>query len=113
MVSQDVPESDWKVFRELREGALQRFCDRTLSRVEEFCQDESRSAHDRYLAVYRYLRERDEELAYAFDDPKRSQMVPQLAALHALDLVEPEEFARFTEATREKVELLSGGASGT
>jgi hypothetical protein len=30
----DVPESDWKVFRELQQHALERFCQRALEEVQ-------------------------------------------------------------------------------
>jgi hypothetical protein len=33
----DFPESDWKVFRELREVALDRFCRRVLEEIEPLC----------------------------------------------------------------------------
>lgn len=102
MRSHEVPESDWKVFRELRERALQRFCDRALARARELSRDESRSPHKRFRKVFRYLQDRNEDLAYAFDNPGRSRMVVQLAAIHGLDLLEPEEFARFTEETRKR-----------
>lgn len=70
-----VPESDWKVFRELRELALDRFCRRVLDEVEDIRTDASNTHHARYLRVYRLLQERDEALALAFNDPRRSQML--------------------------------------
>src|SRR2546427_2268766 len=45
--------------------------------------------HQRYLDVFRFLQSRDEELAHAFDGPRRSRMIVQLAAIHAYRLVEP------------------------
>lgn len=108
MTSPDVPESDWQVFRELREVALDRYCERALARVEELCAGSSEDAHDRYLRVSRFLRDRDESLSRMFDDPRRSRMLVQLAALHADDLLEPEELDRFTQETRDRIELLVG-----
>jgi hypothetical protein len=90
------PEPDWRAFRELREVALERFCKRTLDDLESFRVDESRSHH-----------ERDAELAQAFNDPRRSRMIPQLAAIHAYGLLEPEELARFTSETRSTIEDLA------
>jgi hypothetical protein len=104
MMSHDFPESDWKVFRELREIALDRFCRRVLDEIEPLRLNPSRSHHERYLDVFAFLRERDQELASAFDDPRRSQMIVQLAAMHAYGLVGPDELARFTPGTRTRVE---------
>ena len=103
-MTHDFPESDWRVFRELREVALDRFCKRVLDEVGRLREDASRSHHERYLDVFRLLRDRDEELAHAFNDPRRSRMVWQLAAIHRYGLLEPDELARFTPQTRETVE---------
>jgi hypothetical protein len=45
----------------------------------------------------------------AFDDPRRSQMVLQLATIYALDLLVPEEVARFTPETRTRIEVITKG----
>ena len=103
----NAPESDWKTFRELREVALQRFCERVLGEVVPIAQDSSRTHHDRYLTVFRLLQRRDEQLAHAFNDPARSRMIVQLAALQMLGLLAPHELERFTRETRSMVESLT------
>ena len=90
-----VSESDWKVFRKLREPALERYCERILDELDRISSDASRSHHERYLEVCQLLGDRDEMLARAFDAPRRSQMLQQLAAMHALELLEADELARF------------------
>ena len=103
----DVPESDWKVFRELQQHALERFCKRALDEVQTILRDGSRTYHSRYLDVFRLLRTRDDELAHAFNDARRSRMIIQLAAIHAYGLLEPDELERFTERTRATIEYLA------
>jgi hypothetical protein len=99
-----VPESDWRVFSELRKVALERFCARVLEEIEASSSDASRSYHERYLTVYRLLQKRDEQLAIAFNNPRRSGMMIQLVALHMYGLLQPEELARFTPQTRTGIE---------
>jgi len=103
----EFPESDWKTFRELRQVALERFCKRVLDEVPRFPLDTERSYHERYLELFRWLGERNDELAQAFDDPRRSQMLWQLAAIYAHGLLKPDEFARFTPQTCERIQLLA------
>jgi hypothetical protein len=103
-MSHDFPESDWELFRGLREVALDRFCQRVRDEIEPLRLNASGSHHERYLDVFGFLRERDEELAFAFNDPRRCQMIVQLAAMQAYGLLEPDEFARFTPRTRARVE---------
>jgi hypothetical protein len=107
MPPHNVPESDWKVFRELQRHALERFCKRALEEVQTILRDGSRSHHSRYLDVFRLLQTRDEELAHAFDDPRRSRMIIQLAAIHAHGLLEPNELERFSEPIRATIESLA------
>jgi hypothetical protein len=99
-----VPETDWKVFSELRKVALERFCARVLEEIEAASSDASRSYHERYLTIYQLLQKRDKELALAFNDPRRSGMMIQLVALHMYGLLQPEEWARFTPQTRTGIE---------
>jgi hypothetical protein len=103
-MSRDLPDSDWQTFRQVREVALERLCKRVLEELGGLIQDASGTYHERYLDVFRCLKERDRELASAFDDPRRSRMLQHLAAIHRLGLLEPDELARFKAGTRTTIE---------
>jgi hypothetical protein len=103
-MAHEFSESDWKIFRDLREDALERFCKRVLDHAASLCVDSGTSSHERYLALYRFLEERDDELARAFNDPRRSSMLWQLAAIRRLGLLDSGEFARFSSKAREAIE---------
>src|SRR5690242_8709432 len=107
--SRGIPEADWKRFRELQAVALERFCQRVLDDIERLAGDKSKSAHERYAAVYRLIQRRDRELADAFDSPRRSTAFQQLALLRRRRLVTDEEMAEFTEETRAVIESFLGG----
>ena len=102
------PESDWKVFRTVRELALERFCKRTLDELQAIHVDNSRSHHDRYLEIFRVLRARDTTLASTFDNPRRSDMVRQLLAMVSLALIDRAELEPLSERTRATIELVLG-----
>jgi hypothetical protein len=101
-----IRESDWKLFREFQPLALDRFCQRVLAEVSRVSADAGRSNHERYLAVFKLLQRRDEELAEAFDDPRRSTAVVQLARIRFQELLSEEEFARFSPEARAAVQSL-------
>ena len=65
-----INESEWKLFRQLRPLALDRFCQRVLAEVSRLAAATETSSHERYLAVFQVLQRRDEELAGAY--PGRS-----------------------------------------
>ena len=101
-----IKESDWKIFRELRVVALERFCQRVLEEVERVGADSSKTYHQRYIAIYRYTRERDKDLAFAFNDPRRSAAILQLARIQFHELLTAEELSRFSDETRKSVETI-------
>jgi hypothetical protein len=100
----DRPESDWKLFRQLREVALERYCERLLEELRQTIADTSLTHHERYLRACRLLRERDRDLAHAFDDVRRSRMIQQLTAIQALGLLTPAELDRFSVEVRQAVQ---------
>lgn len=106
-ISREIPEADWKVFRELRPKALERFCERVLIDVQRYSSDSSKTCHDRYVGVYRLIEQRDRELARAFDAPRRSQAILQIAFIASYGLLKPEELERLTPSTRDAITSLS------
>jgi hypothetical protein len=100
-----ISESDWKLFRQLRPLALDRFCRRVLDEVSRLAADTGTSSHERYLAVFQLLQQRDEELAGTFNDPRRSTALVQLARIWSQELLTEEEFTRFSPETRASVQV--------
>jgi hypothetical protein len=103
-VSSDIPESDWRRFKEVHTKLLERYCSRILEEVVAASKDARGSAHDRYLKVYKLITERDEQMAYAFDDFRRSTAVMQLGIMRRMKLLTDEELGLFSEQTRTRVE---------
>ena len=102
-----IKESDWKIFRELHVVALERFCRRILDEVAAIVANgnETGSAHSHYLELYNLVKRRDREMANAFDELRRSTALLQLRIICAHGLLTPDEFARFSEETREVIKL--------
>ncbi len=99
----EIKEADWKLFRQLHQIALERFCHRT---IEELCSVTSKCAdgyHACFLEVFALIQERNEELARTFDDIRRSTAIILLANMKEQDLLSEEEFSRFNSETRDAV----------
>jgi len=93
----DIKESDWKIFRRLRELALERYCQRAIEDVRRVVGSQNRGYHERYLQLWELLKKHDETIEIAFDDPRRSQAVIQLANIDAEELLSQEELQQFSE----------------
>lgn len=102
----ELPETDWKVFRELRQVALERFCQRAIEDLDRVLRDGSQTFHQRYRHAFQLLETRDQALARMFDDPRRSRMVIQLAEIRAHHLLQADEFGRFSLKTRDTIDAL-------
>jgi hypothetical protein len=62
--------------------------------------DDSRDAHEKYLAAYKLMQKRDKEIANAFDDFRRSTAFVQIAIIRKLGVITDDEFGRFSESLR-------------
>jgi hypothetical protein len=98
-----IPESDWREFKRVHQLLLERFCQRTLDELAALLQAKEGSTHDRYLRVYKLVERRDEEVARAFDDFRRSTAVLQLVVMRGMGLLADEDLKGFSERTRQTV----------
>jgi hypothetical protein len=96
----DIRESDWKRLRDLKQIALDRFCSRVLSDVEKGSSDPGATSHQRYLAIYELIQNRDRELGRMFDGLSRSNAVEKLLLMHRAGLLTEDELAGFSEEIR-------------
>jgi hypothetical protein len=64
----EIKESDWKLLRKVHKEALERFCKQILAEVKRINSDDAKDYHRRYLDLWELLRQRDKELAVAFND---------------------------------------------
>ncbi len=97
----EIKESDWKIFRQLYPVSLERFCQRVLDENERLLNDTGQGVHERYVAIYQLFHQRDKELARLFDNFRRSTALLQILAIKRHGLITEEEFARFSEETRD------------
>ncbi|PWU16338.1 MAG: peptide ABC transporter substrate-binding protein [Verrucomicrobia bacterium] len=103
----NIPESDWRRFKEVHAKLLERYCDRILEEVAAASRNTKGTAHERYLKVYKLIKERDKQLANAFDDFRRSTAVLQLGIMRRMKLLTDEELGLFSEQTRIHVEAIA------
>ena len=100
-----IRESDWKKFRKLHPILLERFSHQILGEIRATI-DGAGSSHERYLALLRQIKNRDKDVADAFNDLRRSTALEQLLMIRRMNLLTGEEFAQFSDETREFVERI-------
>jgi len=102
----EIKESDWKLFRRLHPVALERFCKQVIEEINQATSEVTENYHDRYLEVFRLIRDRNEEMGWAFNDVRRSKGIILLANIKESGLLTEEEFLQFSPETREGVEVI-------
>lgn len=81
-------ESDWKLFKKVKEIALERFCAEAMSDFEEAVQKEDTSNHEKYLNLYKLVENADKRMSLLFDGHSRSRAQLQLTLFRSEGLVE-------------------------
>jgi hypothetical protein len=99
------PERDWRRLRSVHRAALDRYSARVLDECAAVMRSDG-SPHDRYLRLFRLLEERDERMAAAFNDLRRSTAIQRLAAMISLGVVTDAELSEFSASTRESAMAL-------
>ena len=99
----EIKKSDWKRFKKVQQDALQRICKRILDEARGLADDQSKTYHERYLAVFQLIREGDKDIATGFDDLSRSRMLNQLAFMVSQDLVDSETIEQFSDDVQQKL----------
>ena len=83
-------ESDWKIFKEIKEKAIKLFCLRALKEFEDIIKDKEERPHEAYTLLYRIVINRDKQMALIFDGHSRSKATLQLLAIRGEDLADQE-----------------------
>ncbi len=106
-MSFQIPEADWRQFKQVHAALLERFCVRTLEELAGAIRSTEGTAHQRYLRLYELVQQRDKELDQTFSDFRRSSAVLQLAIMRGLGLLQNEDLDRFSLPTRQAVLLFA------
>jgi len=98
-----IKESDWKLFKKLQPLALERYCERVMADVDQIINNTGRDSHERYIEMYKIVRDRDKKLAQMFDAFSRSKALFQLVMYYDNNLLDDEELAQLSDETRERI----------
>ena len=96
-MTQGISESDWKRFRQLHSVALERFCQKILSEIENINAEDSKGFHQRYLDIYKVIERRDKELSNIFDDLSRSTALTHIISIYGRGLLTEDELSGFSQ----------------
>ena len=111
-MNSQIPEADWRRFRDVHKSLLQRFCQNVLDEAVAAAQASAGSPHDRYLRVYRLIQKRDKEIGRIFNDFRRSTALLQLLNMRRSGLLTDEDLSVFSPPTQEYVNQVAALLDG-
>lgn len=83
---QEIGKSDWQVFKQIYEQALETYCQKALEACVKAASESEISVRDRYVAHYQMTQQKDKELGLIFDGLSRSKACFQLKMIRQHDL---------------------------
>ena len=95
----DIREKDWKIVRSMKDDAYDLACQRIMDKLYKIITTEEKSAHSRYLELWKTLKAEDENIALMFDNMKRSSALHQLARWRFADLITDSDLESFSPGT--------------
>lgn len=109
-MTRTISEPDRKVFRQLHAVALERFSDKALNDIADaIANRDDRSAHDRYIAVFKLIERWDREMGDYFNEFRRSTAFEAIAIMRRHGLISDDEMLQFSEELRAIVSFYLGG----
>jgi hypothetical protein len=104
-MSRGISEPDWKIFKELHKVALECLCEKILAETRTQIERPNKSAHEKYLCLFKLIQGCDDDIARGFNDFRRSTAVQQIGIIHSMGLLTGAELRRFSPETLEIVEM--------
>ncbi len=97
-------EADWKVFKKIKERALEKYCLECIAEYTAIMNRSDLSPHERYLLNYKTVQERDETLARIFNGLSRSRAFMQLVSIRMNDLADDDLVSQLSEEYRARTD---------
>ncbi len=95
-------ESDWKIFKQIKEKAIESYCRLCLAEFKKIIDDDSLHTHERYLLNYKLVENSDKKMQLLFDGHSRSRAWLQLLAIRGEGLADESLVAKLSAEFQEQ-----------
>lgn len=97
-------ESDWKIFKKIKEKAIEQYCTQALIEFEEVIKNEKEHVHNRYLLLYKLIQNSDKKMGLLFDGHSRSRAALQLLAIRGEGLADEKLIQDLSDEFRQQTD---------
>lgn len=99
----NIPESDWKYLRSLKDELLNTLCRRINDEASRIITDSPSSQHERFLRLFKHVLKKNQIIADCFDDWRRSNIILKVVSLRQQRLLTEEHISKLSQETRQKI----------
>jgi len=103
----EIPESDWKYLRTIKDEMLDNLCKRINGGIFLIYADEKLSEYDKFVNLLEHIQDGNERVATCFDDWRRSTVIIKLLALQNEGLLTKDYISRLSTETQQRLKDLS------
>ncbi|RJX75382.1 hypothetical protein DZ860_01495 [Vibrio sinensis] len=100
-----ITEADWKVFCEIKNSAIHKYCTEQLNEVINNITDESVVAGERFHFMCQYSKRAEKQMRAIFDGHSRSYAFIQLLLMCEEDLVDAESILRLSDELQKDITI--------
>ena len=97
-------ELDWKVFTDIKDKAIEKYCTLALEESKEVISDQKEHVHNRYLLLYKLLQNRNKQMSLLFDGHSRSKAWIQLIAIRNEGLADEVLLSKLSDEFRNETD---------
>ena len=97
-------ELDWKVFTDIKDKAIEKYCTLALEESKEVISDQKEHVHNRYLLLYKLLQKRNKQMSLLFDGHSRSKAWIQLIAIRNEGLADEALLSKLSDEFRNETD---------
>lgn len=94
-------EEDWKYLRSIHDELLHALCDRINSGAVAVASGHAGNPHERYIDLYRFVKDSDKIIAQCFNGWRRSQMEFMVISLRQHGLLKDTHVRKFSPSAQE------------
>jgi hypothetical protein len=102
-MTNSIPEKDWKYIRSIEKELLSELCQTINQKAAEIVHAGAGSEYDKYLLLYKHLKNADAIVADCFNDWRRSNLLFKLPLLHRHKILRDEHILNLSVETRERL----------
>lgn len=103
-----IPEKDWKYLRSIEKDLLSELCRTINQKAAAIVHAGAGSEYDKYLLLYKHLKDSDAIVAECFDDWRRSNLLFKRPLLHRHKILRDEHILYLSVETRERLDRFIG-----